>query len=78
MAPEWGDNKLRSWRPRTATNILHRLEIDVFPLIGRHPINEIKAPVVLNVLRQIEKRGALESVAEGLLAVTLGRFARSL
>ena len=32
VAPEWHDNNLRSWRPRTAKNILHRLEIDVFPL----------------------------------------------
>ena len=39
---------------------MHRLEVDVFPLIGRHPIAEIKAPVILDVLRQIEKRGALD------------------
>jgi integrase len=49
-----------SWQPRTATNVLHRLEIDVFPLIGKHPIAEIKAPVILDMLRQIEKRGALD------------------
>jgi integrase len=60
VAREWHTNKLDTWQPRTAANILHRLEIDVFPLIGRHPIAEISAPVVLDVLRQIEKRGALE------------------
>ena len=60
VAREWHSNKLASWQDRTATNILHRLEVDVFPLIGRHPIAEIKAPVILDVLRQIEKRGALD------------------
>ena len=60
VAREWHANKLDSWQERTATNILHRLEVDVFPLIGRHPIAEIKAPVILDVLRQIEKRGALD------------------
>lgn len=60
VAREWHANKLETWQPRTATNVMHRLEQDVFPLIGRHPIADIKAPVILDVLRQIEKRGALE------------------
>jgi hypothetical protein len=60
VAREWHANKVDSWQSRTATNIMHRLEVDVFPLIGRHPIAEIKAPVILDVLRQIEKRGALD------------------
>ena len=60
VAREWHANKLESWQPRTATNVLHRLEKDVFPLIGKYPIADIKAPVMLDVLRQIEKRGAVD------------------
>ena len=60
VAREWHTNKQESWQERTATNILHRLEKDVFPLIGKQPITDIKAPVMLDVLRQIEKRGALD------------------
>ena len=60
VAREWHANKLDSWQPRTAANVLHRLEKDVFPLIGSRPIAEIKAPVILDVLRQIEKRGAVD------------------
>jgi len=60
VAREWHANKLDTWQPRTATNILHRLEKDIFPLIGNRPIAEIKAPVILDVLRQIEKRGAID------------------
>ncbi|MBX9900357.1 MAG: integrase arm-type DNA-binding domain-containing protein [Burkholderiaceae bacterium] len=60
IAREWHSNKTESWQTRTATNVLHRLEKDVFPLIGKYPIAEIKAPVMLDVLRQIEKRGAVD------------------
>ena len=60
VARDWHANKLDTWQERTAENILHRLEQDVFPLIGNRPIAGIKAPVILDVLRQIEKRGALE------------------
>jgi integrase len=37
------------------------LERDVFPWIGARPISEIKAPVLLAVLRRVESRGALET-----------------
>ncbi|ABR91695.1 prophage integrase [Janthinobacterium sp. Marseille] len=60
VARMWHQNKLEQWQPRTANNILRRLEQDVFPLIGKRPIAEVKAPVMLDVLRQIEKRGAAE------------------
>jgi len=60
VAREWHTNKLETWQPLTAKNVLHRLEKDVFPLIGKQPIADIKAPLMLDVLRQIEKRGALE------------------
>lgn len=60
VAREWHANKLESWQPRTARNVLHRLEKDVFPLIGKLPITEIKAPLMLDVLRQIERRGAVD------------------
>lgn len=60
VAREWHANMLDTWQARTADNIMRRLEVDIFPLIGRHPIAQIKAPVILDVLRQIEKRGALD------------------
>jgi integrase len=60
VARMWHENKLEQWQPNTAANILHRLEQDVFPLIGKRPITEVKAPIMLDVLKQIEKRGAAE------------------
>jgi len=60
IAREWHANKQESWQPRTAKNVLHRLEKDVFPQIGKYAITEIKAPLMLDVLRQIERRGAVD------------------
>jgi integrase len=60
VARDWHTNKLDTWQEGTAISILQRLERDVFPLIGARPIAGIRAPVLLDVLRQIEKRGAVE------------------
>lgn len=38
-----------------------RLEQDAFPWFGRRPIDEIEAPEVLQALRRIEARGAIET-----------------
>jgi len=60
IARAWHTNKAATWQERTASNVLHRLEKDVFPLIGNMPIADIKPPVMLDLLRQIEKRGAVD------------------
>lgn len=60
VAREWHSVKVSSWQPQTARNVLHRLEKDVFPVIGKYPITEIKAPIVLDMLRKIEQRGAID------------------
>ena len=76
IARAWHTNKLNSWQPRTAANVLHRLEKDVFPLIGRYPIAEIKAPIMLDVLRQIERRGAFDMAKrQGQVCGQIFRFA---
>lgn len=38
-----------------------RLEQDVFPWLGRRPIAEIKPPELLECLRRVESRGAIET-----------------
>lgn len=38
-----------------------RLEKDAFPWIGRRPIGEIEAPELLECLRRVEARGAIET-----------------
>ncbi|MHB1091541.1 tyrosine-type recombinase/integrase [Thiobacillus sp.] len=49
-------DKAQTTRDKTIT----RLEQDVFPWIGARPVSEIAAPDVLEVIRRIEQRGAID------------------
>ena len=61
IAREWHTKFTPTWTPGHAITIMSRLERDLFPWIGKRPINQIKAPELLAVLRRVESRGALES-----------------
>jgi hypothetical protein len=41
---------------------LERLQKDVFPYLGGHPLTEVSAPMLLEVLRRVEARGVRETV----------------
>lgn len=60
IAREWHGTMLRQWQPQTARDILHRLELDVFPAIGHIPVAQVQPRDVLDSIRAIEKRGAHE------------------
>ncbi len=60
IAREWHDLKRDSLTPRYAGQVLDRLETNVFPEIGRLPIDTIEPPCLLEMLRKVEARGALE------------------
>lgn len=60
IAREWHTAMLRKWQPKTAKDILHRLEVDIFGAFGDMPIAEVKPWDVLQAIRKIESRGALE------------------
>jgi site-specific recombinase XerD len=51
---------LRQWQPQTARGILHRLELDIFPEFGHLPVAQVQPRDVLDAIRAIERRGALE------------------
>ena len=60
VAREWHSKKLDSWKPTHGANLLHRLELDIFPDIGSRPIAEISASELLHTIKAIENRGAHE------------------
>ncbi len=61
IAREWHERQKNRWGEGHAQNVMRRLEVDVFPHIGNRPIADIDAPELLqDVLRKIEKRGALD------------------
>ena len=51
-----------------AARTLIRLEQDVFPWLGGLPVGEIKAPQLLQTIRRIEARGAIETAHRALQA----------
>ncbi|MGE0918059.1 tyrosine-type recombinase/integrase [Trichlorobacter lovleyi] len=61
IAREWHGRYVGQWTAGHAVTIMSRLERDVFPYLGSEPVEEIKAPAVLKLLRRVESRGALES-----------------
>lgn len=54
--------------------VLARMEGDVFPWIGAVPIAELKAPIILQALRRVESRGAIETAHRELQ--TIGQVCR--
>ena len=51
-----------------AARTLIRLEQDVFPWLGGLPVGEIKTPQLLQAMRRIEARGAIETAHRALQA----------
>ncbi|RTK92091.1 MAG: hypothetical protein EKK61_06285 [Rickettsiales bacterium] len=52
--------KKLSWTQRHTNCIIKRLQADIFPAIGEKQIDKIKASELLDTLKLIEKRGALD------------------
>ena len=60
VAKRWHENRQSALNPAHAERVWSRMERDVFPCIGQRPIDEITAPEVLEMIRSIETRGALD------------------
>ncbi|KKI43380.1 integrase [Obesumbacterium proteus] len=62
IATEWHQMKSAKWSAGYASDIMEAFQNDIFPFVGTRPVGEIKPLELLNVLRKIEKRGALEKM----------------
>ena len=60
IAREWHDQHKVKWSAPHAESILRRMEIDLFPSIGKLPIKDITTARLTSVIETIEKRGAHE------------------
>jgi hypothetical protein len=58
VATEWHGLKVKAWSAHYGKNVLHRLEMDVFPDIGLYPIDKVTHRGLIHVFRKIEARGA--------------------
>ena len=61
IAREWYAKFVSTWSPGHAEAIKNRMEKDLIPWLGKLPMKEIKVPMVVESLRRIEDRGALET-----------------
>ena len=61
IAREWHAKFSPGWVASHGDRILRRFENDLFPWLGKHPVDKIRAPELLPVLRRIESRGAVET-----------------
>jgi integrase len=66
VARTWWDNWKSAKSERHAHYVIRRLEADIFPAIGRKPINKITAPILLMAIKKIESRGALDIAKRAL------------
>lgn len=84
VAREWFMRYSPNWAASHSKTVLRRLEKDIFPWLGDQPIAEVTAPELLLVIRQVERRGALETAHRELnicgqvfrYAVATGRAVR--
>lgn len=78
IAREWWVHTKDKWTEGHAQRTLTRLINDVFPYVGSMPINSITAVVLLETIRRIESRGAIESArrtnqaCDGVFAYGIG------
>ena len=84
VAREWYDKFAPGWAKDHGNRIIRRLERDVFPWIGAKPVTDVTAPDLLDVVRRIESRGAIETAHRALsncgqvfrFAIVTGRAVR--
>ena len=60
VAMEWLAAQDVAWTPKHSLRIGNRLREDVFPMIGSKPVSTVTAPDILQILRKVEDRGALD------------------
>lgn len=66
VAREWFTKHEPNWSANHANRIIRRLERDIFPWVGGKAIADITATQLLEAIRRIEQRGALETAHRAL------------
>ncbi|MBU8546974.1 MULTISPECIES: tyrosine-type recombinase/integrase [Roseomonadaceae] len=61
IARAWHEEQRQRWTATHAADVLGSFVTSVFPALGRLPLSEITPPMVLVVLRDVERRGAIET-----------------
>jgi integrase len=65
VAREWLSSHAHNWKNHSS-KIIRRLEADIFPWLGVRPVGEITASELLETVKRIQTRGALETAHRAL------------
>jgi integrase len=66
VALEWHSKQVGVWSEAHSARVLTRLKNDLFPWLGDSPISLITPPELLDTVRRIENRGALDTAHRAL------------
>lgn len=69
IALEWLATRVENWSPGYLKRMESALENNAYPSFGKLPIAEISGKVVLDAVRRVERRGALEMAARVLSSI---------
>jgi len=61
VAKEWFDKHMAGRSESHKERTWNRLEADIFPWLGKRPVGDIEASEILECLRRVEARGAIET-----------------
>ena len=61
VAREWHTKNSKKWVASHGDQVLRRLEVNIFPIIGSMPISDIKPLDMLGALQKVEARDAIET-----------------
>ena len=61
VARRWHTTNLSRWKLHHAAQVLSGLEREVFPTLGTKAIRDLEAPAVLEMLRSVQSRGAIDT-----------------
>lgn len=60
VANEWYNKQVHTWVAHHASDVKRRLESNIFPTLGKRPIDQINALELLETIRKIEARGSYD------------------
>lgn len=62
LALEWHASMAGKWSRDHAARVLKQIEANLFPMLGKHPVAELRTRDLLACLKAVERRGALDLV----------------
>lgn len=66
IARDWHNNYSVRWSNNYSNEVIHHLERDIFPYMGKRPIKDITPLELLEVIKRVEARGALDMAKRDL------------